>query len=277
MIHFPIPDVLECMRFVLSTSQRNFRIVRDYEFDLYLGGEREIYIDGVHYHISEGSLVFRKPGETIVGYGNYDMYMLTLDFSGSKINDLKNYYRDSNTPQQPICPLDALNQIPSVFVPYRQNDLKELYEKLSLCSPPNIVNEDLQKAYIAEFLFLVLADAYKEQTNTQQSDGSSYVKKACNYINRHYSEPLTVEGIANHLSLNKNYLIRLFKEELQTTPLQYLSETRLFHARYLLIHSDYPIHQVANLCGYHTPSYFIKEFKARFGKTPRSYRQALLN
>lgn len=277
MEKFPIPDVLECMHFVLSTSQRNSRIVRNYEFDLYLGGEREIYINGAHYHISEGCLVFRKPGETVVGYGSYDMYMLTLDFSGSKINNLINYYRKSDSPQQPICPLDVLNQIPSVFVPYHQNDLKKIYEKLSLCSPPNIVNRELQKAYIAEFLFLVLADAYKERAGLEQSDKISYVNKACNYINRYYSEPLTVEGISNYLSLNKNYLIRLFKEELQTTPHQYLTETRLLHARYLLIHSDYSIQQVALLCGFHTPSYFIKEFKERFGKTPRNYRQAMLN
>jgi hypothetical protein len=91
MEQFPIPDVLECMHFVLSMSQRNSRIVRNYEFDLYLGGEREIYINGVYYHISEGCLVFRKPGETVVGYGSYDMYMMTLDFSGSKINNLINY------------------------------------------------------------------------------------------------------------------------------------------------------------------------------------------
>ena len=47
---FPVPNVLEAMKLVLRSpgGVRSQRIVRDYEFDLYLGGERDIYIDDVH-------------------------------------------------------------------------------------------------------------------------------------------------------------------------------------------------------------------------------------
>lgn len=273
MDSFPIPDVLECMHFTMKSPQKDQRIVRDYEFDLYLGGEREIYIDDVHYHLSEGSLVFRKPGERVVGYGDYDMYMLTLDFSHTTRESKDNYYRSSNTLQQ-SCSLDILASIPSVFIPYRQTELKELYQKLSLCSPPSIVNRELQRLYIAEFLFLVFADSYKyNRLQLENSDRNSYVRKACNYINNHYSEQVTIENIAKYLSINKNYLVRLFKADLQITPHQYLSETRLLRSRYLLVYSDYSIQQVAFLCGFNTPSYFIKSFKAKFGITPLSYRR----
>ena len=278
MDRFPIPDVLECMRFVIEAPHKSQRIVRDYEFDFYLGAEREIYIDGVYYHISEGCLVFRKPGEVVVGYGDYDMYMLTLDFSNTRIKDLKSYYRSADTPQQEPCSLDVINNIPSVFIPERQAEIRELYERLSDCSPPNIVNRELQGEYIAEFLFLVLAEAYKyNRLHAENFDGGSYVKRACNYINDRYNEQITIEDIANYLSLNKNYLIRLFRAELKTTPHRYILETRLLRARQLLVHSDYSVQQVALLCGFNTPSYFIKSFKTRFGKTPVAYRNGFLD
>ena len=44
-MRFPIPDVLECMHFVMESSKENKRIIRNYELDLYLGGEREVEED----------------------------------------------------------------------------------------------------------------------------------------------------------------------------------------------------------------------------------------
>lgn len=276
MNSFPVPNVLEAMKLVLRSpgGVRSQRIVRDYEFDLYLGGERDIYIDDVHYHISEGNLVFRKPGQTIAGYGDYNMYMLTLDFSNRDESLLKNYFRSSSTPQQATCNLDILKDIPAVFVPYHQNELKELFKNLSQCSPPNLVDKELQKQYIMELLFLIFADVYKYQRQKKEDniDGNSYVKKACIYINAHYNEPLRVEHIAQELSLNQNYLIKLFGRELNVTPNQYIMETRLLRSRYMLIQTEYSIQQIAELCGFNTSSYFIKCFKGRFKKSPLVYR-----
>ena len=276
MNSFPVPNVLEAMKLVLSSPAniKSQRIVRDYEFDLYLGGERDIYIDDVYYHISEGSLVFRKPGQSIVGYGDYNMYMLTLDFSNRDESLVKNYFRSSSTPQQATCELDILNNIPAVFIPYHQSELKELFKKLSQCSPPNLVDKKLQKQHVMETLFLIFADAYKHQIqkNPDNTADNSYVKKACMYINAHYNEQLRIDHIARELSLNKNYLIKLFGKHLNLTPNQYIIETRLLRSRYMLAETEQSIQQIAWSCGFNTPSYFIKCFKRRFGKSPLVYR-----
>lgn len=275
MKRFPVPDVLECMHFVLCSSRENKRIIRNYEFDLYLGGERDVCIDSTYYHISKGSLVFRKPGQLTTGFGDYDMYMITLDFSHTA-DKTQQVFRSSDAPEQPMCELDILNDIPTVFVPFHQAEIIDLYEKLSLCSYPNIVDEDLQRVYISELLFLILADAYANngQQLIKNNYGKTYVRRACNYINKHYFEPLAVEEIADYLSLNKNYFIKLFKKEMNTTPNQYITEIRLFRASGMLLQTDHPVHQIASLCGFNTPSYFIKSFKKRFGKTPIEYRSA---
>ena len=272
MNHFPLPDVLECMHFVLSSSRENKRIIRNYELDLYLKGERDVYIDGEYYHIAKGSLIFRKPGQLTTGFGDYDMYMITLDFSHT-VNKGAQVFRSSDSPQQPMCELNVLNDIPTVFTPFHQTELLGIYEKLTQYSYPNIVDEDMQRVYVGELLFLILADAYayKRQQIEDNNAAKSYVKRACSYINQHYSEELTVEGIAEQLSINKNYFIKLFKREMGTTPNQYIIEVRLLRAASMLTQTDYTVYQISNSCGFNTTSYFIKAFKKHFGKTPKEY------
>ncbi len=272
---FPVPEVLECMHFVLSSSRENKRIIRNYEFDFYLKGEREVYVDGVQHHISRGSLVFRKPGQLTTGVGDYNMYMITLDFSHT-VDRARGVFRSSDAPEQPRCELDILENIPTVFTPFHQSELLDLYEKLIQSSYPNVVDEERQRAYVSELLFLIFADAYayRRQGEDEGNAKKSYVRRACNLINKHYSEPLSVDDIAAGLSINKNYFIKLFKKEMNTTPNRYVNEVRLFRAAGMLLQTDHPVHFIAASCGFNNTSYFIKSFKERFGKTPLEYKMA---
>ena len=274
MDKFPVPYVLECMRFISPAPDENRRIIRDYEFDLYLSGERDIYLDGVHHHIAPDCLVFRKPGQNIVGYGGYDMFMMTLDFGNPSPEKIENYMRVSRSPEQEKCELDVLENIPTVFFPAHHKELRALYEKLSQCSHPNIVDLEQQRKYISEFVFLAFADAYRyNREQAQKIENNSYVKKACTYIHNNYNRELTVEELAERLSINPNYLIRLFKSEIDTTPTQYILETRLVRARYQLLQTDVSVQNIAQSTGFANTSYFIKRFKERFGTSPLKYRK----
>lgn len=272
---FVVPKILQCMRFIVTTKIKDKRTIRDYEFDLYMGGERDIYIDDVYYHITKGTMLFKRPGQTIVGCSDYDMYMLTLDFSRQNKIIPQEYYRNSNSPQQEKSDFEFLESMPNVFYPSHYEDLVSLYEKISKCSHPNIIDEQLQDSYVTEFLFLLMSDAVKFKRHTREKikNKTVYIRKACNYINSNYDKELTVEKIADYLSLNKNYFIRIFKEELATTPNQYILESRLFYAKNLLVQSKQSIQDIGELCGFKTPSYFIKCFKAKFGKSPLVYRE----
>ena len=271
---FVVPHILQCMRFIATAKGEDRRTVRDYEFDLYMGGERDVYIDNVYYRITKGAMVFRKPGQVVVGYGDYDMYMMTLDFSHREEILPQNYYRNSNSPQQEEYGFSFLENMPTVFFPVHSEELISLYGKISKCSHPNIIDRQLQDSYLTEFLFLLMSDAVKFRRHTREKikNKTVYIRKACNYINNNYDKDLSVEKIAEHLSLNKNYFIRIFKEELGTTPNQYILESRLFYAVNLLVQSQQSIKDIGELCGFNTPSYFIKCFKQRFGKSPLIYR-----
>ena len=276
---FPIPRVLQCARYINSPSRRDERRVKDYEFDLYLGGEREVWVDGKHYCLSEGYMYFKRPGEVVAGVGDYNMYMITLDFADTPDLSPSSYYRNRDGDPQRTSEFDKLCELPSLFFAYHFKDIIELYEKIISCTFPAAEDRELELAYVEELIFLILADAarYKrEAIEISPANGSQHIKRACAFINHHYAEDITVDMISDQVGLNKNYLIRIFKKELGITPMKYLLDTRLYFARALLLQTDETVSGIAERCGFNTSSYFIKCFRERYCKSPLSYRRAML-
>ncbi len=104
---------------------------------------------------------------------------------------------------------------------------------------------------------------------------NSYVTLATEYIGLHYKEPLTVNQIADHLGITRNYLFTLFKGELHCSPRQYILTFRLKRARELLTHTEYSVEDIALSCGYQDPAVFSKAFRRCYGQTPGQYRKSL--
>ena len=107
----------------------------------------------------------------------------------------------------------------------------------------------------------------------QQDDGNS-IAAALNYINAHLSEPLTVETLAAQVNLSSSAFSRRFRELTGKSPYQFVKETRLERARELLLERRLRVSDVSVAVGYASMSHFTKEFRARFGTTPREYADA---
>jgi AraC-like DNA-binding protein len=165
--------------------------------------------------------------------------------------------------------------IPSVFHPYHFEELRELMEKLCSCSYPNTVDPELQEQYVKEFLLLALLDAAKaKRTDKNDSATNRHIKNACAFISKNFTKDISVKDIAHHLHITDNHLIKLFKKELCQTPNQYILELRLIYARYLILHSDETVQEIAYCSGFNTPSYFTKQFLKRFGILPSDLRKS---
>jgi AraC-like DNA-binding protein len=72
-----------------------------------------------------------------------------------------------------------------------------------------------------------------------------------------------------------DYLCRLFRQELNTTPHKYLANLRLETAATMLRQVDgRSVTEIARMCGYSDPLYFSRVFKKRYGVSPREYGKA---
>ena len=98
------------------------------------------------------------------------------------------------------------------------------------------------------------------------------------YINRFYSEPLTLQHMAHIFHMNQAYLGQLIKKSTGLTFHALLNQIRLQKATNILqTNPDVPIKDLAASLGFSDAYYFTRVFKQHFGVSPREYRYAKSN
>lgn len=135
---------------------------------------------------------------------------------------------------------------------------------------------DRSSFFLSGQLYLIL-DALIHTSETQELEIRTkrtdfYIEDAKNYIAHHYHRSITVEEIAEHCRLNRNYLSRIFKEEMRIGIQEYLVNFRLSAACDLLKFSDDNIRAISEKTGYSNQLYFSKAFKQKFGVSPTVWR-----
>ena len=95
------------------------------------------------------------------------------------------------------------------------------------------------------------------------------------YVARHYGEKsLSVQTVAESLSISASYLSKLVKRRLDQSVIDYLTEYRMERAKELLATSDLMTYEIAEATGYPDARYFSSTFKRHVGVTPSEYRSA---
>lgn len=110
---------------------------------------------------------------------------------------------------------------------------------------------------------------------TRNAKNYQRLKKAMDFIETHYGEPLTVEQIAKEIYLSPSRFSHIIKDELGMTLTDYISKVRIERAKNLLNREESSIAQIAQETGFSDQSYFTKVFKRIEGCTPRAYRLTL--
>jgi two-component system response regulator YesN len=99
------------------------------------------------------------------------------------------------------------------------------------------------------------------------------VKKVILYMQSNYSGDISLEDMAQSVSLSPAYLCSIFKKETGKNVMQYLEDIRVTKSLSLLSRSDLSVAEIAKRVGYHTPHYFAQIFKRITGIPPSSYRK----
>ena len=84
--------------------------------------------------------------------------------------------------------------------------------------------------------------------------------------------PVDLQVLARRVQLSTRQIERLFVEHLGKTPSAFYAGLRMARARDLILQTDLPIPDVAQICGYMSVSRFGRIYRAHYGMTPREVR-----
>ena len=104
---------------------------------------------------------------------------------------------------------------------------------------------------------------------------SGVVRDVLNFVDFHYMEPLSLEGLSNKYAVNKNYLSSRFHKEVGMTVTDYINLTRVRRSLKLLSRTALSMPEIAERCGFSDANYYTRIFRKIHGSTPSEYRKSL--
>lgn len=248
---------LQCGRFVYGPG---YSLTRD-SFDSYLlmyveQGSLQLEADGFPGStVSSGQFVFlncyaRHAYSTRVGWTS-----LWCHFDGVTAG----HWYDSVTAR-----FGNVFTLPNVWP--AAGKLAAIYETFSGGS---VVREPLLSKYLTDILTAIILYTPTDVTDSAQL---SAVETVTTYISEHFAERLTINKLAAIAGFSEYHFIRIFKRRTGFTPYEYLINTRMSNARYLLKNSVLPIKEICFSTGFSCESSFCSTFKRIEGITPAQYR-----
>ncbi|WP_432126448.1 GlxA family transcriptional regulator [Streptomyces sp. bgisy082] len=94
------------------------------------------------------------------------------------------------------------------------------------------------------------------------------------WLRENLARDLTLADIAARSGTSTRTLIRRFRDQTGTTPLQWLHRARIRQAQHLLETTDHSVERIGGQVGFGSPTTFRDRFKRTTGVSPQTYRRA---
>ena len=223
-------------------------------------GKGKFLVNGEEYNLQKGQGFLIEPEVQTFYQADEEVpwTYLWIGFGGKKAED---YLRDL-----------GLNKKQLIFQCGCGEELKQIVYSMLKHRKYTAANEYFLEGLLYTF-FGTLKENMEIAGNAGEKDGNLYVRKAVEFIQNNYADPVRVKDIADYVGVNRSYLYTLFQDNLQLSPKEYLTNFRLTRAAELLQLTDLSVETVAMSCGYQDALGFSKIFKAKMGITPSAYRK----
>src|SRR5689334_922075 len=99
-----------------------------------------------------------------------------------------------------------------------------------------------------------------------------HLRRAHDHVDRHFAEPLDVDGIAAVAGVSKYHFIRCFRMTYGETPMRYLTRRRIERAQDLLRAANLTVTEICMLVGFSSLGSFSAKFSELVGESPTAYR-----
>ncbi|MBQ1236953.1 MAG: helix-turn-helix domain-containing protein [Oscillospiraceae bacterium] len=236
-------------------------------------GEGQVQMDLYTYPAVQGDVFVLPPGtvHAIRQKGQmrmeYENIIFELELLGLGAADL--------CAQQYLTPLAAGQLLKAaLFSPGQEGygPIEKALQQAELLCEYNPAGYELGvKGCMLQLLFAVLQR--QPAKPVLETPSTARLKFVLQQIRQDYALPVTVEEMAGRCGLSTSHFMRWFRQMTGSSFVSYLNEYRLSEAAQLLRGSDKKILTVANETGFDSLSNFNRQFRQRYGVTPREYRK----
>jgi len=99
------------------------------------------------------------------------------------------------------------------------------------------------------------------------------IRKALDFMLRHYADPLDVGTLAETCCLSANQFRRVFQQATGKSPQGYWNALRIAMAASMLRNGTHSLGEIAAACGYPTLSSFNRQFRKQYHASPGRFRK----
>ncbi len=268
-------------RFVLRDvviSYATFGAAVDQKFSAFTGfaqqfrirGSSEVLFDRTPVQLAPDQSHIVSPGVTIkvTHSHNLEHFVLKIDRDA-----LLNKWT-AVTGKQPRADLDfePISDARTPEAAYLRRLLMFIVDQLgsSECSVPPLALAELEQSLIVSFLCANRHDESRLLDRKPAGTAPWQVRRAEEYIEAHWDQPITVEALAVATGASARSIFHFFKASRGYAPMAFVKQTRLRHARRMLMKPDETtsVTSVAFDCGFTNLGHFAKDYGKCFGELP---------
>lgn len=101
-----------------------------------------------------------------------------------------------------------------------------------------------------------------------------FIKNIIQSVEDNLNNPdFKIEDLADSMGMGRSMFYRKIKSILGVSPIDFVKDMRVKRSVQLLESGEYTVSEVAYMCGFSSPQYFSRVFKAAMGATPTEYKE----
>ena len=244
-----------------------------YEIVAVTSGVLHMQLCGQKLSLRPGQLVFIRPGDVHSKSGENTEH-INLAFPSHTLEALFHYLK--NNPAK-----EELLSSPTPPGPFSLDDsqFQRLRQRLQFLNTIDYKNWQFMRTCLRTILFEIMTDyivpSFLSSFPVTSSEKSQYPSWLTDALKEWQTSEHRQEGLdffCRHTGMTKEYICRTFKRCFNQTPTAYLNQQRLNYAVNLLLHSDYPIIDIAYDSGFKSLSRFYHIFQQTHGVSPKQFR-----
>ncbi len=271
-----------CEFSIYETHKAAFGVKLHFEniaFTAMLRGKKHMKLDRKtnYFDYFPGESILVAPGETmVIDFPDADespTQCISLSLNPDFIEDSLNYFNYS---------LPKADETSQWNI---QLDEYFLFNNKSLASATNNImriamDDNSQKDIMAdlalkELLIRLMQTQARSMVEKNVAKNKSRIGFAVDYIRKNLHQKLSIESIAKLAYVSKSNFFRMFKDELGTSPNDFILQERISKAKELLSNQN-SIKETAYQTGFSDTNYFTRVFKQLVGITPKNFQDGIL-